>query len=97
MMTLMSSEFRAKAWAKFSGRSRLVMRRPSQERSARARASRGLVPVPLVGVDTAEHDVVFQHRRRRDVRRGDLGHRAAMPNARETHHAARPDLRSTRR
>ena len=62
MTTLMSSGFRVRAWVKFSGRSRFVMSRASQARSARAKGFSGLVPVPLVGVDTSEHHVVFQHR-----------------------------------
>jgi hypothetical protein len=42
MTTLMSSEFRTGACVKASGRSRLVMRRPSHEWSARAKASAAL-------------------------------------------------------
>ena len=59
---------------KSSGRSRRVMRRESHARSARASTFARLVPVPLVGVDAADDDVVLQHRRRRDI-----GRRAARP------------------
>src|SRR6185369_15907281 len=42
MITLMSSGARAKACLKFSGHSRLVMRRLNHDRSARAKASAAL-------------------------------------------------------
>src|SRR5262249_682407 len=52
-----------------------------QPRSIRAgQRFTGLVPVPFVSVDAADHDVVLEHRRSRNVSRGAPTGKAAAPN-----------------
>src|SRR5678816_946103 len=51
----------------------------------------GLVPVPLVGIDAPDEDVVPQYRPSRHVCRGWPDSVAASANAGETHDAARPN------
>ena len=63
-----------------------------QPRAVRAgQGFTGLVPVPLVGVDAADDDIVPEHRFGRDVGRGEPGRVAAGPDAGQTDDAARPD------
>src|SRR5689334_17272250 len=49
---------------------------------------RRLVPVPLIGVDAADNNVVLQHCRGRDISHGRPDRRTTRPDTRQTHDSA---------
>ena len=47
--------------------------------------------MPFVGIDAAEHDIVLEHRGGGGIRRGELGHFAAVSDPGQADHPAGGD------